>query len=149
MYLKCLLSRLYPSPLPALLFIIVMFISIAVTSIVIYYCHVYIHRRYQHCYLLCHNYIHRRYQHCNLLLSCLYPSPLPALLFIIVMFISIAVTKYCFNALSQLYPSPLPNIALMHCHNYIHRRYQPCFFRALITLFKKKIIIIKKSYKSK
>jgi hypothetical protein len=24
------------------------------------------------------------------------------------------------------------------CHNYIHRRYQPCFFRALITLFKKK-----------
>jgi hypothetical protein len=36
------------------------------------------------------------------------------------------------------------------CHNYIHRRYQPCFFRALITLFKKKIIIIiKKSYKSK
>ena len=34
MYLKCLLSRLYPSPLPALLFIIVMFISIAVTNLV-------------------------------------------------------------------------------------------------------------------
>ena len=132
---------------------VVTFISIAVTSIVIYYCHVYIHRRYQHCYLLLSCLypsplpaLSQLYPSPLPTLSQLYPSPLPALLFII----SIAVTKYCFNALSQLYPSPLPNIALMHCHNYIHRRYQPCFFRALITLFKKKkIIIIKKSYKSK
>ena len=79
---------------------VVTFISIAVTSIVIYYCHVYIHRRYQHCYLL---------------LSRLYPSPLPALLFIIVMFISIAVTN-----IVTIISIAVTSIVIY----YIHRRYQ-------------------------
>ena len=132
------MSRLYPSPLPSLLFflkyiyqsplpinaifntsslypsplpinaIFVTIISIAVTNLA---------------FVHCHNYIHRRYQPCFCTLSQLYPSPLPTLLLYIVTIISIAVTNLAIFNMSSLYPSPLPTLLFPRPHYQFKKKY--------------------------